>query len=307
MVKPEVRNHNKRKRRLGFDTFIKEDVDIISRHTDYFSKPQSRSNSRGSKRKNLNKTVDIRSRTTSRKSKSPARSNTSLKAARTGGYSNFRTSIYERTQKMAKTRHTSARKKSSPKKTKIPNELKKREVQNSPLKNLKSTAITQASREGRSTMKSTGLVKRSGKAEAKDQIGLLTCSLLGASKGRLTDTSFVRASPTPNKTRGKGKTKKKPKRPASSPRASKKLVVSPSRTVVIYDYDMRGREIVKQETIHEYRERVVTVKRVKKRQSVRQRAVDARWDMTRCKKEQELNRIVRDAWTNISKIKLQGQ
>jgi hypothetical protein len=51
MVKPEVRNHNKRKLRLGFDTFIKEDVDIISRHTDYFSKPQSRSNSRGSKRK----------------------------------------------------------------------------------------------------------------------------------------------------------------------------------------------------------------------------------------------------------------
>lgn len=66
--------------------------------------------------------------------------------------------------------------------------------------------------------------------------------------------------------------------------------------MVIYDYNTTGHEIVKQETIHEYKERII-VGKIKKRN----RSVGKQWDMTSCKKQAELNKIITDAWRNINR------
>ena len=94
------------------------------------------------------------------------------------------------------------------------------------------------------------------------------------------------------------------KRQTSAPRRkTKRLVVSPSRTMIIYDYDKSGKEIVRQETIHEYKERVaVFVKCRKKARSISK--PNPQWDMTKCRKKCELNKIIKDAWSNIVDGKL---
>ena len=59
--------------------------------------------------------------------------------------------------------------------------------------------------------------------------------------------------------------------------------------MVIYDYNKTGKEIVRQETIHEYKERMATfVKGRKRAKSISK--VNSQWDMTRCKKQAELRK-----------------
>lgn len=73
--------------------------------------------------------------------------------------------------------------------------------------------------------------------------------------------------------------------------------------MIIYDYDKKGREIIKQETIHEYKERIgVFVKCRKKARSISR--PNPQWDMTKCRKKAELNKIINDAWSNIVNGKL---
>ena len=94
----------------------------------------------------------------------------------------------------------------------------------------------------------------------------------------------------------KGKVDKR--QTSATKRRTKRHVISPSRTMIINDYDKSGKEIVKQETIHEYKERVtVFVKCRKKARSISK--PNPQWDVTKCRKKYELNKIIRDAWSNI--------
>lgn len=107
---------------------------------------------------------------------------------------------------------TSVTKRSQPKMKRVPSEKKRKDVKKYTVDDLTKSRLTFASREGRSTMKSTGPIRPLPEDDNNDgEVGLMSCSIHGASKGKLSDYSPTRATPTPE-TKKKGKRKGRSKR-----------------------------------------------------------------------------------------------
>ncbi|CAI2366414.1 unnamed protein product [Moneuplotes crassus] len=146
--------------------------------------------------------------------------------------------------------------------------------------------------------------KQLSKSQEKDDMGRLGCSVSGASKGKLlleTDLSRYVPENTPKvKKRYKRKCKKLIKTTTTTPRIENEMIVTPHKSMIIYDYNEYGSEIVKKETIHEYIERPYSVENYRPNRST-YRNVDRNWDISKCRESMELDKIVRDAWKNIDK------
>lgn len=199
----EIDRHNQRKKRLGFDQFDKED-NYVRRYTDHQRPKRTlKRESRSSKKLKSSKRSDSKSQ---RKS-SPHKQRDSESPKRTK-FSNFKTSIYDRARNLTTTRQRSVRKSSKPKLKKVPSERKKKDKRIYKVDDKMKSRVTLASRDGRSTMKSTGQVKAPNDPTTPEEMGMLSCSIHGASKGRMSETSFTRAQPTPKK---KVRAKKKKK------------------------------------------------------------------------------------------------
>ena len=296
---PEAAIHNERKRRLGINDLV-DSSSKLRRRTNYISSTQNKSmqNSRERgryTRSPLRAHSPARSKSSksrkskSGKSKSPYRASNSPKRR----YSYFGSSLYQRSRKLPGKRYESAtkksrqvlerpkseRKRSSPKlkKPRIPSERKKQDVKRYNVEDLMRSRITNASREGKTTMHTTSQMYDQRAESPNNETGLMRCSIEGASKGKLFELSPQRKTPKPKKKTVKKKVKRSavrkksglrkasPKRQGSArPTREKKLIMSPSRTVVVYYYNKTGRQIVKQETIHEYRERVAKASNIAK-------------------------------------------
>jgi hypothetical protein len=219
--------------------------------------------------------------------------------------SKFKTNIYDRARKIPGKRVYSVLRQSVSKKlkSKVPSEKKKLDKKKYKLADLAKSRITTASREGKSPEKNTAQFHRT--SDSTDNMGIMTCSIVGASKGRLTETNFERMK-TPNKNGRKTKLKSgKKKRLKSVPKKDRKqLMVSPSKTMIIYDFDESGYEIIRQETIHEYKERMGDKGKHKRAVSGRKMRVNRNWDQSKCRKHMEFDRIIKDAWNNIDQQQL---
>lgn len=250
----------------------------------------------------------------------------------------FSTALYERNRRTKQDKSGSIKrsrpqsvKKPSPRKmkTRIPNEKMKKDKKRYTIADLMKTRVTNASREGKEEAIEDTPFKLTSDVTELDQTNMMRVSLDGASKGRMTATDFVRADTSPKRKRKKSpkkikssyqsvrqlkvpvkavkdKPKRKPRVEKSVPKKTKKrLQISPNRTLVIYDFDEPGTQIVKQETVHEYKQHMAYVSRGKKHHGSNPRKSYRNWDQTKCKKQTEFNKIIQDAWGNIQKQELE--
>lgn len=280
-VSPEVDNHNNRKYKLGFRDYMATDP-RVKRQTDFRISKQEYSSSRSSQRKSTKRTSPLRSSLKKTPLKSESSHNQENRTANhspiNGKVSYFKSNIYERNRKLPGRNNDASRTRSSQKqkrpqsvskgflkklkKPRIPAERKKRDVKKYNVEEMMKSRLTVASRDGRSTMKSTGNVYNQS-PEQKDEIGYYKCAREGASKGRLTNNSVFKQAVKPLKRKQKPKEKvkkssKKIKKPVKKRQKSvPKTILSPTRSVVVYDYNKTGHQIIKQETVHEYKERMV--------------------------------------------------
>lgn len=284
-ISPEVDNHNNRKYKLGFRDYINTDP-RIKKQTDFIRSKKETSSSRSSQRKSTMRTSPLRS--SIKKNDTPLKSESSRdrenKTANhspiNGKVSYFKSNIYERKRKSPGRNHDVSSNKSSQiqkrpqsvrkgyleklKKPRIPSERKKRDVRRYNVEEMMKSRLTVASRDGRSTMKSTGNVQNQSPEPKMNR--LLQIHKKSASKGRLANNSVYKKAIKPLKKRQKPKEKVKKaskkmnkptnKRQKSVPKTIRRIL-SPTRSVVVYDYNKTGHQIIKQETVHEYKERMV--------------------------------------------------
>jgi hypothetical protein len=324
-ITPEVHKHNERKNRLGLGINVKPDA-FVRRSTDFKRVEPENSCSRSSQRKISRPRSPLRSFVT----KSPPyrsksrRSGENAKSTYTPiseGVSYFRSSIYDRSKKVQggtqdvkrrASQESNRRPQSAGKgllkkaiKPRVPSERTKRDIRKYNVEEMAKSRLTIASRDGRSTMKSTGIKYLSPKQ--KNDIGYYNFAGHGASRGCMTTTSkqarkiLKKKKPKIVKKTIKKKTTKttKMKRVKSVPKTNKIIVLCPAKSIVIYDYDKTGNEIIKQETVHEYKERMVLEKDIGRKTNVAAKRIGENWDQSKCRKNMELEKIVDKAWHNI--------